>query len=196
MMKSLRMGLLALACLAIGQTVAFAQNGSIAGVVRDTSGGVMPGVTVEASSPALIEKTRTAVHRLRRPIQHHRPASRHLHRHVHADRLQHGQARGDRTDRRVHGDGQRGAQGRRSRGDDHGFGAEPAHRHPERSAAQVTHQRHDRRAADGPQFPERSASSCRACSFRSRTRTSAGQRWRALPDACRCTAAEATRCLW
>lgn len=60
MVKSLRMGLFALACLAIGQS-AFAQNGSIAGVVRDTSGGVMPGVTVEASSPALIEKTRTAI---------------------------------------------------------------------------------------------------------------------------------------
>jgi carboxypeptidase family protein len=38
----------------------FAQTGSIAGVVRDTSGAVMPGVTVEASSPALIEKTRSA----------------------------------------------------------------------------------------------------------------------------------------
>ena len=34
---------------------------SIVGVVRDSSGGVMPGVTVEASSPVLIEKVRTAV---------------------------------------------------------------------------------------------------------------------------------------
>ena len=34
---------------------------SLAGAVRDTSGAVLPGVTVEASSPALIEKTRTAV---------------------------------------------------------------------------------------------------------------------------------------
>src|ERR671922_2617096 len=32
---------------------------SIAGVVRDTSNAVLPGVTVEASSPALIEKVRT-----------------------------------------------------------------------------------------------------------------------------------------
>ena len=38
-----------------------AQSGTIAGVVRDTSGGVMPGVTVEAASPALIEKVRIAV---------------------------------------------------------------------------------------------------------------------------------------
>ncbi|HEU4695253.1 MAG TPA: TonB-dependent receptor, partial [Vicinamibacterales bacterium] len=33
---------------------------TLAGVVRDTSGAVLPGVTVEASSPALIEKSRTA----------------------------------------------------------------------------------------------------------------------------------------
>lgn len=32
---------------------------AIAGVVRDTSGAVLPGVTVEAASPALIEKVRT-----------------------------------------------------------------------------------------------------------------------------------------
>jgi Carboxypeptidase regulatory-like domain len=34
---------------------------SITGVVKDSSGAVLPGVTVEASSPALIEKVRTAV---------------------------------------------------------------------------------------------------------------------------------------
>jgi hypothetical protein len=39
----------------------FAQFGAIAGVVRDSSGAVLPGVTVEAASPVLIEKTRTAV---------------------------------------------------------------------------------------------------------------------------------------
>ena len=38
----------------------FAQA-TIAGVVRDASAAVLPGVTVEASSPALIEKTRTVV---------------------------------------------------------------------------------------------------------------------------------------
>jgi len=36
-------------------------SGTIAGVVRDTTGAVLPGVTVEASSPALIEKVRTVV---------------------------------------------------------------------------------------------------------------------------------------
>jgi hypothetical protein len=34
---------------------------SIAGIVRDASGAVLPGATVEATSPALIEKVRTAV---------------------------------------------------------------------------------------------------------------------------------------
>ena len=34
---------------------------SITGVVKDTSGALIPGVTVEASSPALIEKVRSAV---------------------------------------------------------------------------------------------------------------------------------------
>ena len=36
-------------------------QGSITGVVKDTSGAILPGVTVEAHSPALIEKLRTAV---------------------------------------------------------------------------------------------------------------------------------------
>src|SRR5438034_4754482 len=36
-------------------------QGSIAGAVRDSTGAVLPGVTVEASSAALIEKSRTVV---------------------------------------------------------------------------------------------------------------------------------------
>src|SRR5712672_2662652 len=55
-----RIGLIALAVLTVTSTAAFAQS-AIAGQVKDTSGGVLPGVTVEASSPALIEKTKTAV---------------------------------------------------------------------------------------------------------------------------------------
>src|SRR5215210_4288988 len=35
------------------------QASGITGLVRDTSGAVLPGVTVEAASPALIEKVRT-----------------------------------------------------------------------------------------------------------------------------------------
>jgi hypothetical protein len=54
----------ALAALAVAMSgpLALAQQASgIAGVVRDASGGVLPGVTVEAASPALIEKARTVV---------------------------------------------------------------------------------------------------------------------------------------
>jgi hypothetical protein len=44
----------------LAATIASAQS-AFSGVVRDTSGAVLPGVTVEASSPALIEKVRTVV---------------------------------------------------------------------------------------------------------------------------------------
>ena len=52
-------------CLVIGLVIltaspAFAQ-GTITGIVRDASGQVLPGVTVEAASPVLIEKVRTAL---------------------------------------------------------------------------------------------------------------------------------------
>src|SRR5690348_18231915 len=46
-------------CLLIPAS-AFAQA-SITGVVKDASGGVLPGVTVEAASPVLIEKVRSVV---------------------------------------------------------------------------------------------------------------------------------------
>ena len=57
-------------CVTIVCTIAFAlfsdtasaqQASGIAGLVRDASGAVLPGVTVEASSAVLIEKTRSAV---------------------------------------------------------------------------------------------------------------------------------------
>ena len=51
---------LLLAVLVLVPTAVFAQ-GSISGTVKDTSGAVLPGVTVEAASPVLIEKVRTAV---------------------------------------------------------------------------------------------------------------------------------------
>jgi hypothetical protein len=57
-MRSLRLvvllGSLLVPAMASAQT-------SLAGVVKDTSGAVLPGVTVEASSPALIEKVRSVV---------------------------------------------------------------------------------------------------------------------------------------
>ncbi|MEQ1759891.1 MAG: TonB-dependent receptor [Vicinamibacterales bacterium] len=51
---------LALWLLAVIPAAAYAQA-SIVGTVRDSSGAVLPGVTVEAASPALIEKVRSVV---------------------------------------------------------------------------------------------------------------------------------------
>src|SRR6478752_9452932 len=48
------------ASMVIAPAALFAQA-SITGVVKDASGAVLPGVTVEASSPELIEKVRTSV---------------------------------------------------------------------------------------------------------------------------------------
>ena len=49
-----------LACVGLAPSAAWAQA-TLAGTVKDASGAVLPGVTVEAASPVLIEKTRTAV---------------------------------------------------------------------------------------------------------------------------------------
>lgn len=59
-----RLGSGIITCVLLLPSLASAQQASasgIAGVVRDTSGAVLPGVTVEASSPALIEKARSVV---------------------------------------------------------------------------------------------------------------------------------------
>ena len=49
-----------LSAMILAPAVAKAQTGTIAGVVKNTTGSSLPGVMVEAASPALIEKTRTA----------------------------------------------------------------------------------------------------------------------------------------
>jgi hypothetical protein len=58
--KSISLSGLVLALVLLLPQLSAAQSG-FAGVVRDTSGAVLPGVTVEASSPVLIEKVRTVV---------------------------------------------------------------------------------------------------------------------------------------
>ena len=47
-----------MAMLVLASGTASAQS-SITGLVKDTTGAVMPGVTIEAASPALIERTRS-----------------------------------------------------------------------------------------------------------------------------------------
>ena len=59
-LRTLRAALFAAGCVALLPSVAHAQS-SFTGVVKDTSGAVLPGVTVEAASPALIEKTRSSI---------------------------------------------------------------------------------------------------------------------------------------
>ncbi len=53
-------GIAACACVLWLPATAQAQS-AVAGVVKDTSGAVLPGVTVEASSDVLIEKTRSVI---------------------------------------------------------------------------------------------------------------------------------------
>ena len=59
-MRGFKLVLLAIALIVSVPMPAFAQA-TLAGLVRDTSGAVLPGVTVEASSPVLIEKVRSGV---------------------------------------------------------------------------------------------------------------------------------------
>src|SRR4051812_42726791 len=58
-MRSIVKVLTVLVWAALVPSAVYAQV-TLAGTVKDASGGVLPGVTVEASSPALIEKSRSA----------------------------------------------------------------------------------------------------------------------------------------
>jgi hypothetical protein len=61
MFRCLR-AIVVLVSLLVLPSAAYAQaSASIVGTVKDASGAVLPGVTVEASSPALIEKTRSVI---------------------------------------------------------------------------------------------------------------------------------------
>ena len=87
----------------------------IAGTVKDPSGAVLPGVSVEAASPVLIEKARTAVTdgNGQYRIEDLRPGSYTVT--FVAPGLQHHQTGRHRADRLVHGHHQRGSEGRRAR---------------------------------------------------------------------------------
>jgi hypothetical protein len=61
MVKLTRLVVIVLGIGVIVPGAAWAQQATITGVVRDASGAVIPGVTVEASSPALIEGSRVVV---------------------------------------------------------------------------------------------------------------------------------------
>ena len=126
----------------------------IAGVVKDTSGAVLPGVTVEAASPALIERVRSVVSDSegRYNIVDLRPGSYTVT--LHPDRLQHFQAGRHRAAVGVHGDGERGPAGRGGRRDDYGDGRGPAGRHAERPQADRGLERPAQHAAEQREEPE------------------------------------------
>jgi hypothetical protein len=61
-LMNLNVAAAAIVQIVLAASLTYAQStGEIAGVVKDTSGAVLPGVSVEASSPALIERVRSAV---------------------------------------------------------------------------------------------------------------------------------------
>ena len=90
-----------IACVVALPATAWAQA-SIAGTARDSSGAVLPGVTVEASSSVLIEKTRSVVTDGSGQYRDCRPAAGDLYRHVHAPGLLHGPARRHRAHRVIY----------------------------------------------------------------------------------------------
>src|SRR6266567_6335496 len=59
-MRQVFLAVCAAAALLLSPVAARAQA-TIAGVAKDASGAVLPGVTVEAASPVLVEKTRSSV---------------------------------------------------------------------------------------------------------------------------------------
>src|SRR4026207_37910 len=125
----LTLGFLAIPSLSNAQTL-----GTIAGNVKDASGAVLPGVTVEAASPALIQKVRTAVtdgsgrYRIEslppgrytgtlpppraRPLSPRVAPARQLHGHLLLDRVRPGEAGGPHGQRFWRHHGRRGAHGR------------------------------------------------------------------------------------
>ena len=112
---------------------AFAQGQTaIAGVVRDATGAVLPGVTVEASSPALIEKVRTAItdSQGQYKIIDLRPGIYSVT--FTLAGLQHLSPRRRRADDRLHRQRQRRPAGRLAAGDRDGHRREPDRRYTER----------------------------------------------------------------
>ena len=109
-------------------------SGVLTGVVKDASGAVLPGVTVEAASPALIEKVRTAVTDgtgLYRIIDL-RPGTYSLTFTLPGFNIV--KREGIELTGTVDADDPRRDAGRRARGDDHGHRRDAGRRRPERAA--------------------------------------------------------------
>ena len=142
-----------LACVMASAFVVAAADGvsaqsAFAGTVKDTSGAVMPGVTVEAASPALIEKVRTAVtdENGAYRIIDLRPGR--LHADVHAARASTPSSARPRAAVELHRHHQRRPQRRHAAGIGHGVGRFAGRRRAEQRQAAGAVARRARRRAD------------------------------------------------
>ncbi len=110
----------------------------------------LPGVTVEAASPDLIEKVRTATTDADGQYRIAATARRHLQRDVLAARLQHRAPRRHPARWHVRRDDQRRDESRRDSGDGRRHRRIAAGRRPERQPADDTQQRHHQRDSGRP----------------------------------------------
>ena len=122
---------------------------AIAGTVTDNTGAVMPGVTVEAASPVLIEKVRIGDQRRPGPLHDHRSASRaRIPSATACPASRRPSAKGSFLPGGLHRDGQHPAERRRARRERHGHGTEPAGGRAVVRAHRGDHARSARRAPD------------------------------------------------
>ncbi len=171
-MRTVLKSLTLLVVLLLPATV-FAQA-SLTGTVRDASGAVLPGVTVEAASPALIEKVRTATTDGSGQYRIVDLRAGHLLADVHAARLQRRQAGQHRADRFADADDSRRHESRRHRGDDYGHRRVAGRRRAERASRGRHRQRLD---------PVDPRVTCGGCAAQRDARPDGGwQRHRAVAD--------------
>ena len=132
-MRSIRVCLAVVIGALLLPAAVYAQS-SLAGVARDTSGAVLPGVTVEASSPALIEKVRSVVTDAsgQYKIVDLRPGTYTVTFTLTGFSIV--KREGIELDRLGHRHGQRRHEGRHARGDDHGHRRDADRRRAERRA--------------------------------------------------------------
>ena len=128
----------------------FAQvaTGTIAGVIEDAGGAVLPGVSVALSGERLIGGTATADHRQQRRVPVRSPAAGHIRAQVRAPGLPDRRAARHRRQRELHRHGQPEARGRRAAGNDHRSRRIADRRHQVEPAADGDEPGDPRRRAD------------------------------------------------
>ena len=99
-------------CAVLLSTTAFAQSASITGRREGHVGRGDAGRHGRSGQRRADREGSQRGHRRHRPVPHRRPAARHLRGHVHADRVQHRQARRHRAAERFRRDRQRRDEGR------------------------------------------------------------------------------------